>query len=157
MYPPLSFISTKNRNQHRYEFPLGRHGRGLLVAWSLFLVGGFSVAAGLEPDLRGYGTHQQLGLPPCEFRRMFDIACPSCGMTTSFSNFVRGRLFDSAQANAAGLVLATLCAVQIPWCWWSAWRGRLWMIADPEKAFLVLLLVVCAACLFNWMVQILFF
>lgn len=156
MYRLLSFTSTKNRNRHRYEFSLGRCGRSLLVAWSLFLVGGFSVAARLEPDLRGYGTHQQLGLPPCEFRRLFAIPCPSCGMTTSFSFFVRGRMFDAAQANAAGLILATLCALQIPWCWYSLCRGRLWLIADPEKAFVVLLLVVCAACLLNWMVQIMF-
>ena len=136
------------------EYPLGRAGRLLFVLWSLVLVGGFTLAASLEPDPRGFGTHQRLGLPPCTFRLLFGIHCPSCGMTTSFSNFVRGRFIEAARANFAGLLLEVLCVLQIPWCWWSVYRGRMWKLAQPDVALLWLLLTVCGTCALQWMVRL---
>ena len=97
-------------------FPVARRGRWLLVGWSLFLIGGFALAFALKPDPRGYGTHQSLGLPPCTFRMLFGIPCPSCGMTTSFSHLMHGNI-SQAFERASGVVLAAVCAVQIPWCW----------------------------------------
>lgn len=137
------------------EYRLGRLGRALLVVWSLTLVAGFALAAALKPDPRGYGTHQRLGLPPCTFQTMFQIPCPSCGMTTSFSNFVRGRFRAAAQANPAGLMLAVICTLQIPWCWASAVRGRMWRVSQPDLALLCLLLVVFAASSLQWVIRIL--
>lgn len=104
--------------------------------WSLVLIGiglsaGFLLALALEPDPRGYGTHQRLGLPECTFLTLFNRPCPGCGMTTSFSNFVRGRWRDAYESNPAGLLLALVCTASIPWCWWSAYRGRLWLVSDP--------------------------
>ncbi len=83
-------------------------------AFCLFLIAGFLLAANLSPSPRGYGTHQQLGLPPCSIQVLFGIPCPSCGMTTSFCWFVRGEILKSAQANLAGLYLATICALLLP-------------------------------------------
>ena len=92
---PLPFsISTMNHNLDFGEYRLARAGRLLLVVWSVILLAGFALAARLEPDPRGFGTHQRLGLPPCTFQSMFNIPCPSCGMTTSFANVVRGRFGD---------------------------------------------------------------
>ena len=102
-----------NENLDDSDYPVHRFGRWLLIVWSLFLVSGFALAVSLEPDPRGFGTHQRLGLPPCTFRSMFNISCPSCGMTSSFANFVRGRFRQAAEANSAGVVLAIICAVQI--------------------------------------------
>ena len=34
------------------------------------------------------GTHQQLGLPPCNFVTLTGYPCPACGMTTSFALLV---------------------------------------------------------------------
>ena len=48
----------------------------------------FGIAVWLKPDPRGFGTHQQLGLPPCTFRSLTGTNCPHCGLTTSFSWFV---------------------------------------------------------------------
>lgn len=64
------------------------------------------VAAGLEPSRSGLGTHQQLGLPPCSMQFLFDLRCPSCGMTTSWSHFSRGQWAQSAAANLGGFLLA---------------------------------------------------
>jgi len=49
----------------------------------------------LKPDPRGFATHAQLGLPPCAFRALTGIPCPSCGMTTAFALAVR---FDFGRA-----------------------------------------------------------
>ncbi|MGH7127701.1 MAG: DUF2752 domain-containing protein, partial [Planctomycetaceae bacterium] len=102
----------------------------------------------------GYGTHQQLGLPECTFRTMFGIGCPSCGMTTSFSNFVRGRFLQAARANVAGLFLATLCAVQVPWCWISVCKGRLWKIERPDVAVLWLLVSIILITSGQWIARL---
>jgi Protein of unknown function (DUF2752) len=136
------------------EFPVHRFGRALLLLWSLFLVAGFLLAAALEPDSRGFGTHQRLGLPPCSFRSMFQIPCPSCGMTTSFANAVRGRFAEAARANSAGFILAILCAVQIPWCWISMVRGRLWKVSQPDVALLWMLGIVCSASALQWVLRL---
>lgn len=150
--PPLS---TPSHSTHLTQgTPLGGLARAGLLAWILFLIAGFGVAALVAPDSRGYGTHQQLGLPPCTFRDIFQIPCPSCGMTTSFSNFVRGRFVQSFQANPAGLLLAAFCAVQIPWGLASAWRKRLLYVTTPDVTLLVFVLAICAVCIVNWIVAI---
>src|SRR5207247_2121268 len=90
----------------------------------------------LDPDPRGFGTHQRLGLPECTFRMLFQLPCPSCGMTTSFCHFIRGDLRQALQANVGGVLLATLCVAQIPWCWCSAARGRWCWFSHPARTVL---------------------
>ncbi|MBI1850834.1 MAG: DUF2752 domain-containing protein [Planctomycetes bacterium] len=63
-----------------------------------------SVARSLEPDPRGFGTHEQLGLPPCGFASQTGMPCPTCGMTTSFAHFARGHVVDALRSNAFGAV-----------------------------------------------------
>lgn len=122
----------------------------LVVLWSAFLIAGFSLASRLDPDPRGYGTHQSLGFPPCTIRQWFGIPCPSCGMTTSFSHFTRGEFVEAARANVAGLLLAMFCAVQIPWSWASAYQGRFWGISQPERVLVVAVLAFTTICLIQW-------
>ncbi len=79
-------------------------------------LGGLLVVAGrLEPDPRGFGTHTQLGLRPCAFTQVTGRLCPTCGMTTAFAWFVRGRVERSWQANPAGLLLAVAMVPLIGW------------------------------------------
>jgi hypothetical protein len=134
----------------RYGYLLGPKARVLLWLWSLFLVMGFSLALVLKPDPRGFGTHQRLGLPPCTVRVFFSVPCPGCGMTTSFSNFVRGRFIDSARANAAGFLLAIACVIQIPWSWISVFQGRLLGVEQPGLLLVVLLSLVLGISLLQW-------
>ena len=132
--------------------PVGRVGRAVLIAWAAFLIAGFVLARSLEPDSRGFGTHQQLGLPECSIRLLFSRSCPGCGMTTSFSHFVRGEFAAAARANEAGLLLAILCAVLVPWSLSSAVRGRLWFVEDPLRVLAGLTIVLggIAVALWAW-------
>src|SRR4051794_37193182 len=94
---------------------LSRSTRWAMVLGAIGLAAVLGVARRLEPDPRGYGTHTQLGLYPCMFARVTGVLCPSCGMTTSFAWFMRGRWERSWRANPAGSLLAPTCAVLIPW------------------------------------------
>jgi hypothetical protein len=111
--------------------PVGSTGRRVLCVAGLLLLAGFGLAWQLEPDPRGFGTHQRLGLPECSFQTLFQRPCPGCGMTTCFAHYVRGNWSAAARANPAGVLLAVLCTAAIPWCWTSAWRSRLWFVEDP--------------------------
>lgn len=142
--------------ESRPGFPIGWKVRLLLVGWSLFLIAGFTVAIQIKPDPRGFGTHQRLGFAPCVIRNQFSIPCPSCGMTTSFSHFVRGQIRQSAQANTSGLVLAMICLVMIPWSWISVYRRQLWRISNPEACLLWLLCGLVMIALTEWMVRLTF-
>ncbi|GAB4142982.1 MAG: DUF2752 domain-containing protein [Planctomycetaceae bacterium] len=128
----------------------------LLGLWSVFLMAGFTLAIQLEPDSRGYGTHQSLGLPPCTIRMVYDIPCPSCGMTTSFSYFVRGEFRDSLRANFAGFYLAMICAFQVPWSWASLYSGRLLGVNRLDFFLIFILSSVLLLSMAQWAVQISF-
>jgi hypothetical protein len=81
---------------------------GLLVSACTVL----AVAAWLKPDARGYGTHTQLGLPPCFFLRLTHLPCPSCGLTTCFAYAVRFQFRKAFLANPFG-ILAFLGTVSL--------------------------------------------
>jgi hypothetical protein len=96
-----------------------------------------AMAVYLSPSERGYGTHQQLGLPPCSFRQLFGSRCPSCGMTTAWSNVVRGRLIAAVRANSAGTVLCLAALAGMPVMLASGIRGR-WVVRPPNERTLAL-------------------
>lgn len=75
-------------------------------------------------------------------------------MTTSFSHLMHGSLSQAFHASASGVVLALVCAVQIPWCWLSAIRGRLACIADPSKTLIWLLVALAGMCMVNWALRL---
>jgi hypothetical protein len=135
------------------DYPLGTAGRGLLAAVGLLLIAGFGLAAAVQPDPRGYGTHQQFGFPPCGFYVLFGVPCPSCGSTTAFANFVRGRWALAAQANFAAFLLALTCAGLVPWSLQSAWRGRLWRVTDPARSLAWLVIALATVSLLQWGVR----
>ena len=135
-------------------YPLRPVGRVLLAFWCLLLISGFVAAACLTPNPQGFGTHQQLRLPPCSFQPIFGLPCPSCGMTTSFSHFIRGQWLLAVRANVTGTLLAFLCAVQIPWCLISVWNRRLWRVSYPVRLVTVVLLVVYTVAAIYWSLRL---
>ncbi len=65
----------------------------------------------VQPDPRGYGTHQRLLMPPCLFHLITGEPCPFCGMTTGFAHMARGQIVAAGRANLMappGFVLTIL-------------------------------------------------
>jgi hypothetical protein len=129
---------------------------GLTVA-SLLLVAIpalFGLAASLTPNPAGFGTHQQLGLPPCSFLTLTGRVCPQCGLTTSFALLLKGRFSDALTANPAGPVLAALLALAWPWLLFSTKRKH-W-IASPNPAATILKITVAWLLLtfFQWLPRV---
>lgn len=80
------------------------------------------VARLLNPDPSGFGTHRQLGLPPCLFKSVTGLPCPSCGMTTCFAYAARLDWMNAFATQPFGLVLFLAVAAAIPACAWLACR-----------------------------------
>jgi len=85
-------------------------GRLSLAFVALFIIG---VSRWLVPSPDGTGTHTQLHLPPCGFKVLTGLPCPSCGMTTSFACMAHLQIARgfSAQPFGAALFLAVVAAV----------------------------------------------
>jgi hypothetical protein len=134
-----------------FERPrLGWPTRCSLAALAIGLVVVLLVARWLEPDVRGFGTHTQLGLPPCAFATVTGHPCPTCGMTTSFAWFVRGRFHPSWRANPAGSLLAPACMVLIPWLVACVVWGRPLGFRSLEPPLIGLVVATVALSLFSW-------
>jgi hypothetical protein len=131
----------------------GSTRRGL-VALGLALLAVYAVARRLEPSPTGYGTHTQLGLPPCHFAWVTGRPCPTCGMTTAFAWFVRGRLGESARANPAGCMLAASGVALVPWLFASAAAGRPLGARSVERPLVGLVVAAVALSLVAWTVRL---
>lgn len=128
--------------------------RVLLLAGSVCLATVMGLAASLQPDARGLGTHQQLGLPPCSMRVLWDVRCPSCGMTTAWANVYRGQMGAALQANVGGTLLAIVAGLAVPWLGGSAWLGR-WWLAPPQREVIAWLCVLfLAVALLDWILKL---
>jgi hypothetical protein len=96
------------------------------VLGSLLLAPLLLVAFGvwLNPDPRGYGTHEKLGLPPCMMMKWFHVPCPGCGVTTSVALAAHGRILDSARTQPFGLLVALAIPAAAVWAIAGHLRGR---------------------------------
>lgn len=121
-----------------------------LVALVLLTLLGLAVWLNPDPYGTGYGTHQQLGLPPCTFTTVLKIRCPSCGMTTAWAYTVRGQLHKALGANVGGTLLALLAIVLVPWLAVTSIRGR-WLFGRPrDMAIVIVAAVVLGVTLVDW-------
>lgn len=126
---------------------------GALVACLVVL----GLAKSLDPDARGIGTHEQLGLPPCGIVEMFGVPCPSCGYTTTFALAADGHVGAAIVNQPFGFLvfLTAVCAVPLtafsvfgrvslfacterwPMGWILAGAATLWLLAWCYKLWLV--------------------
>jgi hypothetical protein len=91
-----------------------RAERAQYGAWLVVAGVVLAVARYLQPDGRGYGTHEQLGLPTCTFLALTGIPCPSCGLTTSFAHAAHGHFYAALVAQPFGLLAFWLTLLSIP-------------------------------------------
>lgn len=117
--------------------PLPWYLRTVLAVVGTIAVGLLITAALLTPDQNGFGTHRQLGFPPCSFTVWFNSRCPACGMTTSWAYMTKGRPIESFRANAGGALLAITAALVGPWAIYSGVRGK-WLLGPPHERFIIL-------------------
>jgi len=135
--------------------PLTPWGRLACLCLASLLGGLLFLATSVHPDPRGHGTHEQLGLPPCAFRVLLNIPCPTCGGTTSFAHFVRGQWRDAFHANSAAFVFALLSSLMTPWLLLSAATGRLHGVRRVDWAFIAVVAVLSSLGLSSWLLRIL--
>lgn len=136
-----------------------QQGDRLLLAWHVRVAAGLGAgvllallvtASWLRPDPTGQGTHQQLGLPPCAWRVILGIPCPTCGMTTAWSHLWRGEIQQSLQANPAGIVAAGMAAALAAGLASSAGRGRWSMLLRVPTAWIAAVISLWAVLLAWW-------
>ena len=134
---------------------LGRYTRLALFVSAAGIVGVLATARALRPDPRGFGTHKQLGLPPCGFLGATGVPCPSCGMTTAFAWTTRGRLDRACRSNAAGALLTLSLAVSVPWLLHCGISGRpRWGARSVEGPLIVVIVAAVGTGLAVWTVRL---
>ena len=107
----------------------GRHAEHwvILGVALLSLVGLVLLGMVLEPDPRGFGTHEKLGMRPCMPLELWNVPCPGCGVTTSVTHAVRGDLLGSLRVQPFGIVVVLVVLVLSGWALSIHLRGRdLW-------------------------------
>lgn len=110
-----------------------RWARVTSLTVSILCLAALSLASWLTPSPRGEGTHEGLGLAPCQFLARTGLPCPSCGMTTSFTWFAHGNLAASLYVQPMGTALAIVAG----FCVW----GGLYVALTGRPVYRLLRLV----------------
>lgn len=146
--PVLSRQPELQETPFRTSYPFWQ--RLLLLAVGVVLIGLLITARWLQPNPQGMGTHQQLGLQPCTLVQLFDLRCPACGMTTSWSLFTRGQWWSALATNSGGTLLALAAAVSAPWMVGAGIWGRSLLPVPPLEWIVGLTLTVTLVTLVDW-------
>jgi hypothetical protein len=99
-----------------------RADKSVAVGMLAAACGVLATALWLKPAACGYGTHTQLGLPPCYFLLVTHLPCPSCGLTTCFAYAIRFRFWKAFLANPFGLLAFFGTVAMIPTATYLLWR-----------------------------------
>jgi len=107
-------------------------------------------AHSLQPDPRGYGSHEQLGITPCYFQVTTGHLCPTCGATTAWVHTLHGSLAQAVATNLGGMLSCAATLVAVPWLLLTAIFGR-WPFAQPKlRPLLILATIWLLIVLLDW-------
>jgi hypothetical protein len=134
---------------------LSRRSRFLAAFVGAGLLATLLLASQLRPDPRGWGTHEQIGLPPCTLLVLTGKRCPACGMTTSWAHFTQGRISDALGASTTGTLLAGIALVVGVTASVVAARGRRVAWQPRETHVAVAALALAGVILFEWAIRLL--
>lgn len=132
------------------SFPLSKLTRALTLLAGLGTLAFLITARVLEPASQGWGTHQQLGLPPCTSIVLFDMRCPACGMTTSWALTTRGMWGEAIQVNAGGFMLALIAIAYLPASCYFFIKGRSSRGGWFSLSLAIILMVALAVATIQW-------
>ncbi len=109
----------------------------------------------LEPDPRGFGTHEQLGLTPCYFQELTGKVCPLCGGTTAWVHVLRGELAQAVRSNLAATLLCVGAVIGSLWLMWVAAHGRRPRRVPTSRVVLAVASVWLAVAVCDWLRKVL--
>jgi hypothetical protein len=113
-----------------------------------------AVALWLKPAACGYGTHTQLGLPPCNFLMVTHLPCPSCGLTTSFAYAIRWQFWKAFMANPFGLFAFFGTVALIPASILLLWRRISFRRITENARFVKAVYVTTAFYFLSWIFKL---
>ena len=113
-----------------------------------------TIARFLSPSAKGYGTHQQLGLPPCIFFNLTGIPCPSCGLTTSFAHAARLHFYQAFLTQPFGLIAFCLTVSCLPVFAHLIHRQISWREAIQSRGVRTLFYLLLVFYLLSWFYKI---
>lgn len=150
-------LELSSTEHSRHASGLVNYSRGDRITYSILIALSaitLAIARALRPSANGYGTHQQLGLPPCAFFKLTGIPCPSCGLTTSFAHAARLHIYQAFVTQPFGLVAFCLTVLGIPLCILLMRRQIAWKDAIHARGVDALLYLLLAAYLLSWVYKI---
>lgn len=97
----------------------------VLLAGSLGGVLGLALLGVLvDPDPRGFGTHEKFGLAPCRTIEWWNIPCPGCGVTTSVTQIAHGDFLAALATQPFGWIVVGSSVTAAVWALVGLARGR---------------------------------
>jgi Protein of unknown function (DUF2752) len=113
-----------------------------------------AIAAWLKPSPSGYGTHMELGLPPCNFLRLTHWPCPTCGLTTCFAWAIRLQFRKAFLANPFGILAFFATVALIPTSIVLHWRRISFWRMTEDTLFTRAVYVSTALFLLSWIFKL---
>lgn len=144
--------SRKRAKMLHQQLPVGI--RWLCLVSGLGLLSLLATARYLTPSPAGLGTHQQLGLPPCTTMVIWNVPCPTCGMTTSWAWVMRGNLMQASRANLGGTMLAIIAIGFLPAACYFFISGRATSGHWFSLMLAVSLVTACCITLIQWAIRL---
>lgn len=129
---------------------LPKYSRQTYGAMLIVCTGVLAVARWLTPSANGVGTHEQLGLPPCQFLQWTGIPCPNCGLTTSFAHAAHFHFVESFFTQPFGLLAFFLTIAAVPTSLYYLRTGKTWHAGLSRRTAKRLMYLLFALYLLGW-------